>query len=526
MARRYKNLFSLARKRIRPSLNKLNIYNLISWRKNTNQNSQFRQLFFAKQEARSYHGPHMTETQFRNHFRPDLTSVSPLQSKNIRGKDVKEADIPHAMQTFGCLERRLDTAVYRAMFANSLFDAHNLIVRGFAKVNGVKVKHPGYILRAGDMFSVDPTRVLTSLGRQKPSLKEAVKLTNNIIRKFNAYIEKCRKHPEKMWALRRSRRRRHKLFNLKYEAQFGKRVKAHNEIVQAEMNKALNIEPRNILESILKDDFISANELISGKKKAVLGLVRSVFPPESNQKNFRELVSNDDDQQISAKDPKNQLSEGCSPGTTPLKSELINTTQKEKVSNPGAQSDTVNHISPNVPYEAEQAAKIAARYYSHEPTPGRSDVKKIVADVIKICQEEIRTNYMSRLMKMDHEPYDPTWVSRLPAKIEKIPEDITLEDLGKLKIPLPFSTTGKVYGLSEPSKPWFSPWTPRQFLAPLAVLPHHLEISFETCHAVYLRDPVARPGHAEVISPFAAEVHERAYMWYHHRRRKNLPRLD
>lgn len=54
----------------------------------------------------------------------------------------------------------------------------------------------------------------------------------------------------------------------------------------------------------------------------------------------------------------------------------------------------------------------------------------------------------------------------------------------------------------------------KPILAPFAILPHHLEVSFKTCHAVYLRDPVARPGHSEVISPFDLPVHERAYMYY------------
>ena len=71
-----------------------------------------------------------------------------------------------------------------------------------------------------------------------------------------------------------------------------------------------------------------------------------------------------------------------------------------------------------------------------------------------------------------------------------------------------------VYGRQDPKKPFFTPWKPRPFLSPFAILPHHLEISFKTCHAVYLRDPVARPGQSEVISPFDVPVHERAYMYY------------
>lgn len=75
------------------------------------------------------------------------------------------------------------------------------------------------------------------------------------------------------------------------------------------------------------------------------------------------------------------------------------------------------------------------------------------------------------------------------------------------------------YGLQDPSKSYFTPWTPRTFLAPFAILPHHIEISFKTCTAVYLRDPVTRDGHTEVISPLPLIFHEEAYRFYVRRRK-------
>ena len=84
-----------------------------------------------------------------------------------------------------------------------------------------------------------------------------------------------------------------------------------------------------------------------------------------------------------------------------------------------------------------------------------------------------------------------------------------LEDESKAK----FNCLGKnIFGRKDPSRSYFTPWTPRPFLGAFAILPSHIEISFDTCHAIYLRDPVARPGHSEVISPFPDHVHERAYV--------------
>ncbi|GME68303.1 unnamed protein product [Ambrosiozyma monospora] len=74
-----------------------------------------------------------------------------------------------------------------------------------------------------------------------------------------------------------------------------------------------------------------------------------------------------------------------------------------------------------------------------------------------------------------------------------------------------------MYGLKDPSKSYFTPWRLKPFVAPLAVLPKYMEISFKTCHAVFLRDPVARPGESEVITPFDESVFERAFMYYQKR---------
>ena len=75
----------------------------------------------AKQKLRFYYG-NMNERQFRNVFRKALKKKGNTTENFI-----------------GFLERRLDTVIYRAKFATTVFSARQLINHGHIKVNGKKV---------------------------------------------------------------------------------------------------------------------------------------------------------------------------------------------------------------------------------------------------------------------------------------------------------------------------------------------------------------------------------------------------
>jgi ribosomal protein S4 len=47
--------------------------------------------------------------------------------------------IPYMQMTFAPLERRLDTAIFRALFASSARQARQFVIHGAVKVNGKKV---------------------------------------------------------------------------------------------------------------------------------------------------------------------------------------------------------------------------------------------------------------------------------------------------------------------------------------------------------------------------------------------------
>lgn len=70
----------------------------------------------------------------------------------------------------------------------------------------------------------------------------------------------------------------------------------------------------------------------------------------------------------------------------------------------------------------------------------------------------------------------------------------------------------------DPRKPYATPWRPRPYMSPFAFIPRYLEVNQNICSAVYLRHPVARPGLAEVPTPFTPETAQLAFNWYLRRR--------
>ena len=90
----------------------------------------------AKQKMKFYYG-NMNERQFRNVYR------KAIQKKGNTTENL-----------VGFLERRLDTVVYRAKFATTVFSARQLINHGHIKVNGKKVNIPSYLVKAEDSIEI------------------------------------------------------------------------------------------------------------------------------------------------------------------------------------------------------------------------------------------------------------------------------------------------------------------------------------------------------------------------------------
>lgn len=160
-------------------------------------------------------------------------------------------------------------------------------------------------------------------------------------------------------------------------------------------------------------------------------------------------------------------------------------------------------------------------YISKKAPERESAADEKVASKVKQLLVEIRNSRSDFLVKQAQGSKLPEDAKRIPFNSDfvknarphkKLDKDAVMEDESTARVNLPWQKG--LFGRQDPSKPYFTPWTPRPFIGAFAILPAHIEVSFSTCHAIYLRDPIARPGQSEVITPFPEDVHERAYMHY------------
>lgn len=197
--RRSTRLYSLKRARVRQSWNKYNLYNLAKLRvheKYLTSRTFFQQKWFAKARSRAYHGEHIRESQWERMFSRRFNAVVDMDPRYMAEHDGSEQasgrgsgklslwaeqrtnnkngdrPTPYMQMAYAPLERRLDTAIFRAMFASSARQARQFVVHGRVKVNGKKMPHPSYLLNPGDMFQVDPDMVLLATGKPKGNLTQ------------------------------------------------------------------------------------------------------------------------------------------------------------------------------------------------------------------------------------------------------------------------------------------------------------------------------------------------------------------
>lgn len=94
------------------------------------------------------------------------------------------------------------------------------------------------------------------------------------------------------------------------------------------------------------------------------------------------------------------------------------------------------------------------------------------------------------------------------------PAELSAEDRRALRAALIEARENPI----DPTRPYATPWRPREFMSAFAFIPRYLEVNHRICSAVYLRHPVARPGLAEVPTPYGSETNLLAFTWYLRRR--------
>jgi ribosomal protein S4 len=307
-----------------------------------------------------------------------------LPSKDKQAeKEIQAASVPYMNMTFAPLERRLDTAVFRALFASSIRQARQFVIHGSVKVNGKTLRHPGYLLNPGDMFQVEMERVLFAVGAPKASSKPT--------------------------------------------------------------------EPTNEEESHSQLPDIFSSGAGSAATEGVA--------PEGE-----EPIEIPTDQDIA------EATEGVvSPATKVLQeaSSLLKTTDQSELSAKSKQS--LRAIS--------RAVKKLA------PVRAKASEEDCIA-----LQSAI-DDFKKRISSKDTEETSESSSGVQPNKV------------------------GSSDGI-DPTKPYATPWRPRDYLAPFMFVPRYLEINHKICSAVYLRHPVAKPDQAEVPTPFPEPQNQLAFNWY------------
>ncbi|CCK72016.1 mitochondrial 37S ribosomal protein uS4m KNAG_0I02300 [Huiozyma naganishii CBS 8797] len=484
MPRKAVLLKSLTRGRIRASFNKYNLFNLykkgpVDFR----TKSLYQQKWSSKQETRAYHGEHLTEGRWQTLFDSKLNSVAQLDASLRTGKDGSGPQLretPYLLQTYAALEKRLDFALFRAMFASSIRQARQFILHGNVKVNGVKIKHPGFVLKPGDTFQVNSNKVLEALGAKKPSLEEAIKVDKKQILLWNMYVKKVKANPRQAWRERIAKFQSMPETNPRKQEfeEWAQRFKSNVE--KNELNAIKCCTPKNLLFKILR--------------------IHKSKPDEAT------TLSATDFQTVVDKEP-NMSQEVFRCYNEFLKSDEINWKKLSTMedSQLSVLADNLLSFTPEMKKNLADKSKTHIRAGTTILSSLVKNYSLALSAYFKTVKNDISANNI---------PYDPSWAAHLqyhkPVDFEKIKE---CEQRAKTLICLPWQK-GHLWGRADPKKSYFTPWKPRQFLAPFAILPHHIEVSFKTCTAIYLRDPVARPGHSEVITPFDMSVHERAYMYY------------
>lgn len=438
----------LSKAKIRQSWSKYNLYNLSRFQNPyTGTKTFFQQKWAAKSAARAYHGEQVRESQWTRMFSRRIRSVVPMNTAQLarddgsqisagRGSglesDTRTSSVPptpYTQMTFAPLERRLDVAIFRAMFASSTRQARQFVVHGAVTVNGKKMRYPGYLLNPGDLFQVNPELVMYATGAPKD---------------------------------RHERR----------EARVAKKKATESE--QAEETEGKETEEKKSEESKdeKEEDPRETLKALLGQAKNIMASSKDVLPAKRKQelrgfqKAVRRVLSRSEASTILAGSLEEQFSE------------LISLLKAKKVKTDGKKNTPRERRS----QEEEEIPSTEAS--SAQPGEKLTEAFKAAAQ-------------------------NPN--AELDAEVTS---ELTDDEFDVLKRALVQMRDNPV----DHSKPYATPWRPRDYMSAFAFIPRYLEVNQNICAAVYLRHPVARPGIAEVPTPFGEPVGTAAFTWYLRRR--------
>ncbi|KAF6807064.1 30s ribosomal subunit [Colletotrichum sojae] len=500
--------YSLQTMKIRQSWNKHNLFNML--RKSLPSyrfgKTVFQQKWMAKSMTRAYHGANIKESDWNRQFSRRLFSAvemppeylasfdsseqaagrgsgrkgdsinavnfSRYESERLRAKKLpkprpvhprqgalsKTGEMlaepvkdmtPYMQMAYAPLERRLDVAIFRAMFASSTLQAKQFCTHGAVKVNGKTMRYGAYLLNPGDMFQVDVESVLYATGRPKtPS--HALYLAG------------------KDWQSLEAARQQKALAA-------GSASEEANAAAEAEAEAEEAVEEADPEASVVEGEGEEASELTEEEraakhKKQLKALVRSA----------RDLVSDGE-------------------GLNPRKKRQLRSFMSEakRALSSGGRSAEAAALDPDSVIEHLSALLKDFKLDGSrvEAVQEQKEEKQHVGAKDKALSEEIKELVSS-------------------SEVRDAVEGLTKQEQMALASLLRKDAENPI----DESKPYWTPWQPRRWIAPFAFIPRYLEVNQNICAAVYLRHPVARRGMAEVPTPFPYETNQLAFNWYLRRR--------
>ncbi|KND88527.1 37S ribosomal protein NAM9, mitochondrial [Tolypocladium ophioglossoides CBS 100239] len=508
--------YSLNRPKLRQSWNKYNLYNLY---RQVGREPQirgtptfFQQKWAAKAKTRAYHGEHIPEKKWVRQFSRRLLSAVDLPPQYLAANDGSEQaagrgsglstskvtaesyskvpgfstqeksrrrpppfrDVnkllsdqftsmtPYMQMTFAPLERRLDTAVFRALFASSVRQARQFVIHGAVKVNGKKMIHPSYQLNPGDMFQVDVEKVMYGTGQQKQAEGDKRLRENLEARKTKASA-------------------------LYQEAAGGKRTE------EAAGETVATGEDANSSEGATADK--SEAEAAESEGSASPG-VESLTPEETWKMNNRAL-------KFLLKDIKKML-----------QNNLKDLTAKDKKRLRLFKADAKRFLSHPEQSELdaqEMMEELQLQMKSHELM--RESFEKLGLkrdDEAAEAAEEQEPKQHNRQRQTDKGLEGLSEEQKEKAMLIMGASQLSRDEMRKLGRLLKYDEENPI----DDSKPYATPWRPRPFMSAFAFIPRYLEVNPNICAAVYLRHPVARKGMAEVPTPFSYLTNQLTHNWY------------
>ncbi|OLN95774.1 37S ribosomal protein NAM9, mitochondrial [Colletotrichum chlorophyti] len=520
--------YNLSKPKVRQAWNKHNLFNLVraQLKQFRHNKTFFQQKWSAKSMTRAYHGAHIKETDWNRAFSRRLLSavdmppqylasydgseqaagrgsgrtVDPLEKNPgpsasnyslherqrqaaLRSEDDGSARsrfihprmafthdpltkllrapvtnmTPYMQMAYAPLERRLDVAIFRAMFASSTLQAKQFCTHGAVKVNGKKMRYGSYKLNPGDMFQVDVDSVLYATGRAKTP--EHAKFLRG-----------------EDWASKQA---------AKAESKQGSVTTLDPEASeQASGDTAVEAEAVSAAEEAAEDPEIQT--LAEGENAEESQLTEEERTAQ-HHKQLKALVQS----------AKSLISDG--EGLNPRKKRQLRsfmTEAKRALSRTGRTADV-------------DTAKL--------------DHNGVVDNLAALLKDfKLEGSSVEAVASPESEQQQ-----QQPSAKEKATTEATTELISSAEV------RKQILGLSEKeqeallqllrkdaenpideSKPYWTPWQPRRYMAPFAFIPRYLEVNQNICAAVYLRHPVARRGMAEVPTPFTYETNQLAFNWY------------